>query len=324
MTPQRIDVHQHVVPPFWAEGLDTHGGDPSGWHSPDWSPGAAIEFMDSLGIAAGVLSLTAPGVSGWLDADRPQMARRVNEYTADLVRHHPDRFGNFVTLPLLDIDAALHEVEYGFDTLHAEGVILLSNYEGKYLGDQVFHPLWEELDRRSAVVFVHPGKPEITVIDGLPGPMIDYPFDTTRTAVHMAVRGVLDRYPRTRIILSHGGGFLPYASHRFAELFSSINPGATSSASLLNTFQRFYFDTALTSSPAALPTLTAFAPPDRILYGSDFPYAAADVGASFTTKLDDYSLTEGMRSAINHRNARGLFPRLAPAALRPQAANEMF
>ena len=128
MTPaHRIDVHQHVVPPFWAHALPTHGGDPSGTVIPQWSPDSAIDFMDSQQVATGILSLTAPSVIGWDKSERRRMARRVNEYTADLVTKRPDRFGNFATLPLPDAEGALWELEHALDTLRADGVILLAS-----------------------------------------------------------------------------------------------------------------------------------------------------------------------------------------------------
>jgi 6-methylsalicylate decarboxylase len=243
-SPNRIDVHQHVVPPFWALTLPQHGGDPSGWSSPDWRPESAIAFMDSQQIATGLLSLTAPSVVGWRKLERREMARRVNEYTAALVTERPDRFGNFATLPLPDIEGALCELAHASDVLHADGVVLLSNYEGKYLGDAAFEPLWAELDRRAAVIFVHPGKPDIAMLDGIPGPIVDYPFDTTRTAVQIVLNGVLDRYPNVKIILSHAGGFVPYASHRFAELAAAVRPGAPPRTSCLRS------SSASTSTPS--------------------------------------------------------------------------
>jgi aminocarboxymuconate-semialdehyde decarboxylase len=310
-SPNRIDVHQHVVPPFWALTLPQHGGDPSGWSSPDWRPESAIAFMDSQQIATGLLSLTAPSAVGWSKLERRDMARRVNEYTAALVTKHPDRFGNFATLPLPDIEGALSELAHASDVLHADGVVLLSNYEEKYLGDAAFEPLWAELDRRAAVVFVHPGKPDIAMLDGIPAPIVDYPFDTTRTAVQIVLNGVLDRYPNVKIILSHAGGFVPYASHRFAELAAAVRPGAPAEDVLLEKFKRFYFDTALSAGPAALPSLLAFAGAGHVLYGSDYPYAPAVVGASFTAKLDAYrELSAADRTAINNGNGLGLFPRL--------------
>src|SRR6202521_6469305 len=147
-TAHRIDVHQHVVPTFWAKELSTHGGDPSGTVIPQWSPQSAIDMMDSQEIATGILSLSAPGVARWYKVERREMARRVNEYTADLVAKRPDRFGNFATLPLPDVEGAVSELAHSFDALQADGVILLGNYAEKYLGDATFEPLWVELDRR--------------------------------------------------------------------------------------------------------------------------------------------------------------------------------
>jgi predicted TIM-barrel fold metal-dependent hydrolase len=247
--PHRIDVHQHVVPPFYAKALPAHGGDPSGTITPQWSPESAINFMDAQKIATGILSLTAPSVVRWDKSERREMARRVNEYTADLVAKRPDRFGNFATLPVPDVDGALRELEHALDTLRADGVILLANYAGKYLGDTVFETLWAELDRRQAVVFVHPGQPPLPIVAGVAGPLVDYPFDTTRTAVQLVLNGIVDRCPSARIILAHAGGFLPYASHRFAELARVFRPDVASPADILASFQRFYFDTALSSGP---------------------------------------------------------------------------
>jgi aminocarboxymuconate-semialdehyde decarboxylase len=312
-TAHRIDVHQHVVPTFWAKELPTHGGDPSGTVIPPWSPQSAIDMMDSQEIATGILSLTAPGVARWYKMERRQMARRVNEYTADLVAKRPDRFGNFATLPLPDVDGALRELEYALDTLRADGVILLANYGQKYLGDAAFEPLWAALHRRQAVVFVHPGQPPLPTVEGVAGPLVDYPFDTTRTAVQLVLNGIIGRYPGTRIILAHAGGFLPYASHRFAELARVFRPDAAKPDDILASFQRFYFDTALSSGPAALPSLKAFAGSGHILFGSDFPYVSAGIVASFTGKLDDYGdLTVDEHRAVSHGNAWTLFPRLVP------------
>jgi 6-methylsalicylate decarboxylase len=306
--PDRIDVHHHLVPSFWAEALPSHGGDPSGWRSPVWSPDSSLAFMDAQRIATAVLSLTAPGVTGWQGAARRDMARRVNEFAAGLVAQRPDRFGAFATLPLPDIDAALRELEYAFDTLGADGVILLSSYADHYLGDPAFGPIWAELERRQAVVFVHPAKPAIPVIEGIPGPIVDYPFDTTRTAVQLVLNGVVARSPRVKIILSHAGGFLPYAAHRFAELASAVRTNVPAAADLLESFRSFYFDTALSSSPASLLALQGFARQGHILYGSDFPYAPAAVGASFTAKLDAFDgLAPRTRVEINRSAAHTLF-----------------
>jgi predicted TIM-barrel fold metal-dependent hydrolase len=309
-TTLRIDVHQHVVPPFWAKKLRT---DPSGTVIPPWSPESAIDSMDSQEIATGILSLAAPSVVRWDKSERRDMARRVNEYTADLVAKQPDRFGNFATLPLPDVDGALTELEDALGRLGADGVILLANYAGKYLGDAAFEPLWAALDSRQAIVFVDPGQPSFPTVAGVAGALADYPFDTTRTAVQLVLNGIVDRYPGVRIILAHAGGFLPYASRRFAELARVFRPDTANPGALLASFQRFYFDTALSSGPAALLSLKAFAGSGRILFGSDFPYAPAGIDASFTAELDaNDGLTANDHRAISHSTAWTLFPRLAP------------
>jgi len=309
----RIDVHHHLVPPFWAEALSGHGGDPSGWHSPAWSADTSLAFMDAQRIATAVLSLTAPGVTGWETAGRREMARRVNEFGAELVARRPDRFGTFATLPLPDLEGALRELEYAFDELCADGVVLLSNYAGHYLGDPAFRPLWSELDRRAAVVFIHPAKPQVPIIDGIPGPIVDYPFDTTRTAVQLVLNGVVARSPRVKIILSHAGGFVPYAAHRFAELAPAVRLNVPPAPELIESFRSFYFDTALSSGPASLLALQSFARPGHILYGSDFPYAPASVAASFTAQLDTFEFPRDVRATINNGGAQQIFARFRQA-----------
>jgi 6-methylsalicylate decarboxylase len=257
-TAHRIDVHQHVVPRFWAKELPTHGGDPSGTVIPQWSPQSAIDMMDSQEVATGILSLTAPGVTRWYKIERREMARRVNEYTADLVAKRPGRFGNFATLPLPDVDGAVRELEYALDTLRADGVILLANYGQKYLGDAAFEPLWAVLHRRQAVVFVHPGQPPLPTVQGVAGPLVDYPFDTTRAAVQLVLNGILERYPGMRIILAHAGGFLPYASHRFAELARVFRPDAARPDDILASFQRCHRARRLCPASRRSPGVTEF------------------------------------------------------------------
>jgi aminocarboxymuconate-semialdehyde decarboxylase len=174
----------------------------------------------------------------------------------------------------------------------------------------MFLPLWEELNRRKAVVFVHPGLP-LPPTTGMAGPLVDYPFATTRVAVQLVLNGVIDKFPDVKIILAHAGGFVPYASHRFAELAHVFRPDAPEKTALLKTFQRFYFDTALASSAASLPTLTAFAQHQNILFGTDYPFAPANVVTNFTEKLDGYEPLEStFRNKISHENALALFPRL--------------
>ena len=305
--PMRIDTHQHMIPPAYRKMLDETGRSAAGWTTPKWDPAEALAMMERESIATGVLSLSAPGVHFGDDGQARDLARIVNEYGADLVHKQPDRFGLFACLPLPDVAGAIAEATHAFDVLKADGVVLLSNAGGAYLGDAAFAPLWAELDARSAVVFIHPTQPPIAILDGMPGPLLDYPFDTTRTAIHMVANGVLRRHRRIRVILSHGGGFLPYAAQRFVKA-AMFNPGITEE-SVMEDMKAFYFDTALTSTPTSLPSFLAFADPARILFGSDFPFEPSS--RRFNDWLDNYEMTQALHEAINRKNAQSLFPRLA-------------
>lgn len=315
----RIDVHQHVLPPFWSEALNSNGGDPSGPRSgdssnsvvPKWSPEGAIALMDSLEISTGILSLTSPGIVGWASELQAGMARKINEYTASLVSKNPSRFGNFATLPMPHVEESLSEIEYALDVLHADGIILFSNYGDQYLGDAQFLPLWQELNDRKAVVFIHPGLP-IMPMQGIAGPLVDYPFATTRVAVQLVLNGIISRFPAVNIILAHAGGFVPYAVHRFVELAHVFRTDAPNHEEILQSFRKFYYDTALASSPTSLPSLTTFAKRENILFGTDYPFAPADVVADFTQYLDQHQFSDPLqRSEISHQNALVLFPRLS-------------
>ncbi|MFH8979886.1 amidohydrolase family protein [Streptomyces varsoviensis] len=335
-SPRRIDVHQHIVPPVWAKVLGDLGLDSGGWAIPAWSVADAIAMMDEQGIATGVLSVTAPGVhltgttsnspnsgsgisgsgssgSGISGAPLPQaLARAVNEYGAEVAKDHPTRFGSFASLPLPDVDAALEEAAYALDTLGADGVVLLSNTAGRYLGDPAYEPLWAELDRRAAVVFVHPAQPPMPLLPGTPAPLADYVFDTTRTAVNMVLNGVLSRYRRVKVILSHGGGYLPYAAYRFSGLTSTVLDPERTSDDVIRDLKRFYFDTALAASPSSLPTLMEFAEPGHVLYGSDWPFAPQEAGTYYNRFLETYTgFAPGQAAAIDRGNAEALFPRFA-------------
>jgi len=310
----RIDVHQHLIPPTWLRALDARGG--VGWPMPRWGAQQAVDLMDAHGIATGVVSVTAPGVvlnpapTTGPDPAARDLARSVNDYSAALVADRPDRFGFFAILPLPDVDGALAEARRAFDDLHADGVVLMSNVADRYLGDPDYDALWAELDRREAVVFVHPAQPSLSALAGTPAPMADFVFDTTRTALNMVLHGIPRRYPRAKVILSHGGGFLPYAAHRFAALAPYQAAGSPRPEEVLSDLRWFYFDTALSASPASLPSLLAFAQPGHVLYGSDWPFAPAEVGAYFDHFLDT-ELPEITRAQIDRGAAERLFPRLA-------------
>jgi predicted TIM-barrel fold metal-dependent hydrolase len=275
----RIDTHHHVVPPEYAAWLRSKGQLAGGLPIPEWSPQAARELMNRHRVDTAVLSVSTPGAHLGDGADAAAIARMVNDYAAEVRRAHPGRFGFFATLPLPDVDASLTELARAFDELHADGVVLLANNRGVYLGDPRFDPVFAELQRRAAMVFVHPSTlPGLDAIDGIPPFVADFLLDTTRAAVHLCRSGTVDRCPDVRMILSHAGGFVPYAAMRLSQAASPTgNP-----VDGLDLLGRFYFDTALSGSPFALPSVLAFARPGHVLFGTDWPYAPDSAVAAFT------------------------------------------
>ncbi|MGO9450257.1 MAG: amidohydrolase family protein [Candidatus Binataceae bacterium] len=303
----RIDTHHHVVPAAYAAWLKKKGMEAGGLPIPEWGDDSAIALMDKYRIQTAILSISTPGVHLGDDAEAREKAREVNEYTAGVVRKHPDRFGFFATLCLPDVRGSLDEVAYAFDKLRADGVVLLANSRGMYLGDEAFDPLFDELNRRKAVVFVHPSYLYgMDPLKGVPPYIADFLLDTTRAAIRLAGSGTLDRCADLKVILSHAGGFVPYAAYRIAGAASPKRDFADGLAQL----RKFYFDIALSGSPTALPSLLAVAQPDHVLYGSDWPYAADAIVGAFTGMYEGYSLNDAQRASIDRGNAEALLPRL--------------
>lgn len=305
-THRRIDTHHHLVPPAYAAWLKARGIDAGGLPIPDWSEEGTLDMLEAAGIQTGILSVSTPGVHLGDDAEARDKAREVNEFASALVAKHPGRLGFFATLTLPDVEGAMAEAAHALDVLKADGVVLLANVRGTYLGDPAWEPLMALLNARQAVVFVHPSELPCAPVPGIPPFAADFLLDTTRAAIHYAQSGALERYPNLKIILSHAGGFLPYAAERVARICSpdGQNPGG------IARLRQFYFDTALSSSPYALPALLAFADPTHITYGSDWPYAPKARGLHFARLLDDFPLTSAQREAIDRGNALRLFPRL--------------
>lgn len=322
----RIDVHQHLIPPTYRALLAAHGiGEAGGRALPEWSPDSALAVMDRAGIATAILSVSTPGTTFLTDRDEAAaLARELNEYAAAVSAEHPGRFGYFATLPTPDFPAAAHEAQYALDHLHADGVVLLANSAGVYLGDSGQEALFEALDERSAVAFIHPAELPSAAVPGIPPFAADFLLDTTRAAYLLVSNGIRRRYPNIRFILSHAGGFVPYASHRMA--VSIADASARSVLDVLDDFSGFYFDTALSSSRVALPSLLAFADPGHVLFGTDWPFAPERAGQYFEAGLDTYTQREPvLQRQIDRENALGLFPRLGsigPTA-RPSVANRI-
>lgn len=276
--------------------------------------------MSETGASTAILSLSAPGVvvlgeNG--SAESSKIARQVNEYAAKLRDSKPEKFGFFATVPsLVDVDAALAELRYAFDELHADGVTLLTRYgDGKnwYLGNKRFEPIWEELNKRSAVVFIHPTHAVDTelVNEFSPQPMYDYPHETLRTAMDLILMGNRRKFPQTKVILSHAGGTLPYLVNRVGGMFPYMFPkSGVTKESIEQDAKSFYFDTALAGTSNILGLLLDWAPDGHVLFGGDFPYCPSEGIVDYTKNLDEYSMNDELREKIAYKNAQALFPRL--------------
>ena len=222
VSPRRIDTHAHIVPDFYRDWLATKGIDAGGLPVPFWSVEAALDIMGKTGVETAILSVSTPGVEPGDVNETRAMARRLNVYSAAIVAAHPGRFGFFATLTLPDVEGALAEAAYAFDSLKADGVVLHAHAKGIYLGDPAFDPLMEELNRRKAVIFVHPSELPGGAVPGIPAYVADFLLDSVRAAVNLTTKGVMNRCPDIKVILSHAGGFLPYAATRIA---GAISPG---------------------------------------------------------------------------------------------------
>ncbi|MFE6922034.1 amidohydrolase family protein [Nocardia sp. NPDC057663] len=311
----RIDVHQHLIPPAYQDALRSHGiTAPGGRALPDWTPELAQQLMTTVGISSAILSVSTPGTAFIPDpTEATKLAQSLNDYSANLAAEHPGRFGFLATLPMPDVAASAREAERALDALDADGVVLLGNAAGNYLGAEGQGELFRVLDDRSAVALVHPADLPGDAAPDVPPFAADFLLDTTRAAYLLVRNGIRRKYPNIRFILSHGGGFVPYAAHRLAAtIFSETG---TSPADLLDDFSGFYFDTALSSSASALPTLLAFAQPGHVLYGSDWPFAPDPAVLYFAAGLDAYDrIDDASRREIERTNALALFPRFGTAA----------
>lgn len=312
--PHRIDVHHHVLPQEYVRDVARYGYTSAGDVAfPEWSLDSTLSFMDRCGIATAVTSFAAPGVYFGDKMAARGLARRCNEYSARLVSDNPKRFGGFASLPLPDVDGALEEIPYALDTLRLDGVVLLASVGDYYLGDASYDAVFDELNRRKAVVFVHPNIPatSLALKMKLPGALVEFVFDTTRAVANLIYSGTLERCPDLKIILSHAGGTVPFLAWRLAQgaLIPALRAKAPQGA--IAYLKRLYYDTAMSANPYALNTLRELVNPSHILFGSDHPYLPEPLIQENVQGLETYTPFEKTtRTAIERDNALALFPRL--------------
>ena len=313
-----IDTHHHILPDFFWEETDNANAPIGGLAPLRWSREASISFMDDAGIDIAVVSLSTPGVHTGDSAKARALARRCNEFLAELVHARRDRFGGFACLPLPDVDASLEELAYGLDVLHLDGFVLFTNSNGTYLGDPALEPVFEELERRKTVVFVHPNPSPDAVAHtlGLPDNLLDFPTDTNRTVAQMHYTNRFARTPNVKYIFSHAGGSIPYLAARFAIIDEmGFIEGSERRGAAADMFHRIYWDTALAASDPVLRMLRDVAGINQVLHGTDFPYLRRDLATDSKQRiLRSSELNDLERSAILGGNASRLFRLLRPAA----------
>ncbi|MER7561639.1 amidohydrolase family protein [Streptomyces sp. NPDC048523] len=315
MSSPLIDVHAHLLPDFYVQQATAaghaHPDGMAGW--PPWSVAAHLDLMDRGGIETAMLSMSSPGVHFGDDKAARLLARQVNEYIAELARDHPGRFGTFVSLPLPDVDGSLEEIAFAFDELDADGVALLTHTHGVYLGDQRLDPVFAELDRRRAVVFLHPTSPVCWQQSALgrPRPMAEYIFDTARAVTDLVMAGVLTRHPHLRVIVPHCGGALPVLADRINEFMRLFLPSEqTPGQDAVEQLRGLYYDMAGTAFPRQVPALLKLVDPDRVLFGSDYCWTPAPLADAHLAVIDAAeSPVEGTTwRSLTTANARRLFP----------------
>jgi 6-methylsalicylate decarboxylase len=309
-----IDVHHHILPEFfWRATNEQHG--PVGGIAPaHWSPESALSFIDEARIDVAVTSISTPGVHLGDDSAARVLARRCNEFSAELMQKHPSRFGGFACVPLPDVEGSLREIAYALDVLKLDGVVLFSNANGIYLGERQLAPVFEELQRRAAVVFIHPNaSPDATFHRvGLPDSLLDFPADTSRAIANLHYSNTFARTPDVKYIVSHAGGTIPYVATRFGIVDEmAIIDGAEERGTAADTLRRLYWDTALSWKNPILQMLRSVVGMDQVLYGTDFPYLRRDLAVQSREDLESTSAVTGVeRGAVLGINALKLFPRL--------------
>lgn len=303
--PYRIDTHHHFSSPgFIAAITEQKTGQVPLMRT---TVEKSLEDMDKSGVATAIVSISEPSVFfGNYDAARA-LARETNDFAARMMKDYPGRFGLFATLPLPDVEASLREVEYALDTLKADGVCMMTDYEGKLLGDPAFTPVMEELNRRKAIVYTHPSRNPCcrNLIPNVPDATIELGTDTTRTIASLLFTGTALRFPDIKFIFSHAGGTMPFLIQRFTALASQRKEQVPEGA--IHYLQKFYYDTSSASTVYPLASLMKLVSTSQVLLGTDFPFSSA---AAISTGLRQTGMfTESDLQAIERDNAVRLMPR---------------
>jgi len=310
-TARRIDVHHHFQAPFESSGPNRN-----------WTPAKSLEQMDKFGIATAMLS--HPGDNGLFDGTEKgrAIARKINEAGAKMVSDNPKRFGLLAVLPFRDVEGTIQEINYALDTLKADGFQITSNNGEQWPGDPDLLPIFEEFNRRKAVVFIHPfvNKCCHNLVKGINDAVIEYDFDTTRAITSLLFNGTLSRCPDVRIIVNHSGAAVPVLAGRIKDrvpgaattLFSaapSNHDGKNEKIpnGVFYELRKLYYECAHAAYPMPVAAVTKLVPNSQLLFGTDYP---AEPMESTLDNLPNNGLSREVLQGIDRGNAERLFPRL--------------
>ncbi|WP_439685506.1 Amidohydrolase [Cupriavidus oxalaticus] len=316
---QRIDVHHHFLPPVFREtmGEAAIGAPAPNRVAPAWKVADSLAVMDRQGITTAVVS--APPL--WMPdmAKTRHLTRACNEFSAQMVSDHPSRFGTFSALPLPDVGAAMAEIAYAFDVLKADGINLMTNYGDKYPGHADFAPVFDELNRRKAVVYVHPTSCQCS--RGLrpeqPDSLIEFPHDTARAVASLMFSGTFSRCPDIRFIFSHAGGTVPYLATRMA-ILGSLDKGLAKQVpeGVMPLLKRLYYDTAIAANPITMATLLKLVTPANVVLGTDYPFVPEHGTKATLAGLREVGFSADELRAVEGGNAARLLARVASQGAR--------
>jgi 6-methylsalicylate decarboxylase len=304
-----IDVHHHLYPPAFVTALGR--ADQTLAQAKEWSPARSLEDMDKADVATAIVSITTPGVTFLANDPQAQrtLARECNDYAARLASDHRGRFGSWAILPWPDVEGSLREIEYSLDTLKAAGIGMLTNYGDKWFGDPYFAPVFDELNRRKAVVYTHPTSANCcrNALPGIPDTAVEYGTDTSRAIVRTVFSGASLRYPDIRFIFSHAGGTMPFLVERLVNLAKTPQYAEMLPKGFLPEASKFFYDTAQASNPAAMSALRKVVPVGQIVFGTDYPFRTSVDHVKNLKECGIFNAAE--IRAIHRENALRLLPR---------------
>lgn len=304
-----VDIHHHFAPPAWV--AEVKGRPLLQTANTNWTPAQSIDDMDRGGVAAAVVSITNPGLWFGDAAVTRRVARACNDFGAKLVQDHPTRFGLFAAMPMPDVDATLQEIAYAYDTLKADGVGLFTSYGDTWLGNAAYRPVMEELNRRKAVVHVHPTAANccrnLAYAPGVAPGSMEYGTDTTRAIMGITFSGDAVRFPAIRFIWSHAGGTLPFLAGRISGAADNAKDRLPNG--LMPELKKFYYDLAGAANAGAVASLLHLVTSAQVLFGTDFPPGGTSRDVARAIEALPF-FNQRDRQAIYRDNAVALLPRL--------------